>query len=149
MTEQYNTCTIVLRTSRFQDCLRTLMFWKCGSCQLWPMQHSEVKPTLHTKSLQNVLLLYRKESVTSTLFERYIKTWCEMLVLLVYLKQWDITVLIFCVFQAQSSFSWDWGPSFPTLGIWKGVRLQSFNTLRLLSFTANPKHGTLSRTLFC
>uniref|UniRef100_A0A8C1XD14 Beta-mannosidase n=1 Tax=Cyprinus carpio TaxID=7962 RepID=A0A8C1XD14_CYPCA len=23
--------------------------------------------------------------------------------------------------KAQSSFSWDWGPSFPTLGIWKGT----------------------------
>ncbi|KAB5581887.1 hypothetical protein PHYPO_G00180740 [Pangasianodon hypophthalmus] len=45
--------------------------------------------------------------------------------------------------KAQSSFSWDWGPSFPTLGIWKGVRLQSFNTLRLLSFIANPKYDSV------
>nr|XP_055026056.1 beta-mannosidase [Misgurnus anguillicaudatus] len=40
--------------------------------------------------------------------------------------------------KAQSSFSWDWGPSFPTLGIWKDVRLDIFNTLRLLSFTTSP-----------
>lgn len=45
-------------------------------------------------------------------------------------------------FEAQSSFSWDWGPSFPTLGIWKGVQLEVFNTLRVLSFTTVPKYGT-------
>lgn len=75
VTEQYIICTFILRTLRLQDYLKMLMFWKCGSCQPWPMQQSEVKPTLHTKSPQNVLLLYRKESVTLTLFERYIKTW--------------------------------------------------------------------------
>uniref|UniRef100_A0A673J3J8 Beta-mannosidase n=1 Tax=Sinocyclocheilus rhinocerous TaxID=307959 RepID=A0A673J3J8_9TELE len=41
--------------------------------------------------------------------------------------------------KAQSSFSWDWGPSFPTLGIWKGVRLEVFNTLRVLSYTTSPR----------
>ncbi|KAG7334223.1 hypothetical protein KOW79_002630 [Hemibagrus wyckioides] len=45
--------------------------------------------------------------------------------------------------KAQSSFSWDWGPSFPTLGIWKGVRLQSFDTLRLLSFITIPKYDSV------
>uniref|UniRef100_A0A9J8DJT6 beta-mannosidase n=1 Tax=Cyprinus carpio carpio TaxID=630221 RepID=A0A9J8DJT6_CYPCA len=44
--------------------------------------------------------------------------------------------------KAQSSFSWDWGPSFPTLGIWKGVRLEVFNTSRVLSYTTSPKYGT-------
>ncbi|XP_051772539.1 beta-mannosidase isoform X3 [Ctenopharyngodon idella] len=44
--------------------------------------------------------------------------------------------------KAQSSFSWDWGPSFPTLGIWKGVRLEVFNTLRVLSFTTVPKYDS-------
>ncbi|XP_051945755.1 beta-mannosidase [Xyrauchen texanus] len=44
--------------------------------------------------------------------------------------------------KAQSSFSWDWGPSFPTLGIWKEVRLDVFNTLRLLSFTTSPKYDS-------
>uniref|UniRef100_A0A3B1KAL9 Beta-mannosidase n=1 Tax=Astyanax mexicanus TaxID=7994 RepID=A0A3B1KAL9_ASTMX len=42
--------------------------------------------------------------------------------------------------KAQSSFSWDWGPSFPTLGIWKGVRLESFDTLRLLNVITSPKY---------
>lgn len=44
--------------------------------------------------------------------------------------------------KAQNSFSWDWGPSFPTLGIWKGVRLEIFNTLRLQSFATSPKYDT-------
>lgn len=44
--------------------------------------------------------------------------------------------------KAQSSFSWDWGPSFPTLGIWKGVQLEVFNTLRVLSFTTVPKYDS-------
>ncbi|XP_076830556.1 beta-mannosidase [Brachyhypopomus gauderio] len=45
--------------------------------------------------------------------------------------------------KAQSSFSWDWGPSFPTLGIWKDVYLESFNTLRLLNFITSPKFDSL------
>ncbi|XP_043111548.1 beta-mannosidase isoform X2 [Puntigrus tetrazona] len=44
--------------------------------------------------------------------------------------------------KAQSSFSWDWGPSFPTLGIWKGVRLEAFNTSRVLSYTTSPKYDS-------
>uniref|UniRef100_A0A673KY75 Beta-mannosidase n=1 Tax=Sinocyclocheilus rhinocerous TaxID=307959 RepID=A0A673KY75_9TELE len=44
--------------------------------------------------------------------------------------------------KAQSSFSWDWGPSFPTLGIWKGVRLEVFNTSRVLSYTTSPKYDS-------
>uniref|UniRef100_A0A665WM54 Beta-mannosidase n=1 Tax=Echeneis naucrates TaxID=173247 RepID=A0A665WM54_ECHNA len=32
----------------------------------------------------------------------------------------------------QSSFSWDWGPSFPTMGLWKGVRLEAFDILFLV-----------------
>uniref|UniRef100_A0A3B4XJL7 Beta-mannosidase n=1 Tax=Seriola lalandi dorsalis TaxID=1841481 RepID=A0A3B4XJL7_SERLL len=31
--------------------------------------------------------------------------------------------------KEQSSFSWDWGPSFPTTGLWKGVRLEAFDVL--------------------
>lgn len=27
----------------------------------------------------------------------------------------------------QASFSWDWGPSFPSMGIWKPVYLQAFD----------------------
>ncbi|RXN06765.1 beta-mannosidase isoform X1 [Labeo rohita] len=44
--------------------------------------------------------------------------------------------------KAQSSFSWDWGPSFPTLGIWKEVRLEVFDTLRVLSYTTSPKYDS-------
>ncbi|XP_067335844.1 beta-mannosidase isoform X1 [Channa argus] len=34
--------------------------------------------------------------------------------------------------KEQSSFSWDWGPSFPTVGLWKEVRLEAFDVLHLI-----------------
>ncbi|XP_037098092.1 beta-mannosidase [Syngnathus acus] len=40
--------------------------------------------------------------------------------------------------KAQSSFSWDWGPSFPGAGLWKGVRLEAFDLLRLVHLAALP-----------
>ncbi|XP_057716107.1 beta-mannosidase isoform X3 [Corythoichthys intestinalis] len=40
--------------------------------------------------------------------------------------------------KAQSSFSWDWGPSFPGAGLWKGVRLEAFDLLRLDRFATFP-----------
>ncbi|XP_071974794.1 beta-mannosidase isoform X3 [Engystomops pustulosus] len=33
--------------------------------------------------------------------------------------------------KAQCSFSWDWGPSFPTQGIWKDIRIEAFNLINL------------------
>ncbi|XP_061699521.1 beta-mannosidase isoform X2 [Syngnathoides biaculeatus] len=42
--------------------------------------------------------------------------------------------------KAQSSFSWDWGPSFPGAGLWKGVRLEAFDLLRLVQFAALPRY---------
>ncbi|KAL2099255.1 hypothetical protein ACEWY4_005735 [Coilia grayii] len=36
--------------------------------------------------------------------------------------------------KAQCSFSWDWGPSFPTQGL-RAVELQAFNFIRLQSYT--------------
>uniref|UniRef100_A0A8C0TJN7 beta-mannosidase n=1 Tax=Canis lupus familiaris TaxID=9615 RepID=A0A8C0TJN7_CANLF len=38
----------------------------------------------------------------------------------------------------QSSFSWDWGPSFPTQGIWKDVRIEAYNICHLNYFTFSP-----------
>ncbi|XP_062378583.1 beta-mannosidase [Sardina pilchardus] len=38
--------------------------------------------------------------------------------------------------KAQCSFSWDWGPSFPTQGL-RGVELQAFNFIRLQSSVAS------------
>ncbi|TKS87262.1 Beta-mannosidase [Collichthys lucidus] len=32
--------------------------------------------------------------------------------------------------KEQSSFSWDWGPSFPTMGLWR-VRVEAFDVLQL------------------
>lgn len=42
--------------------------------------------------------------------------------------------------KAQSSFSWDWGPSFPTQGIWKDVRIEAFNIYNLLYFSVTPHY---------
>nr|KAF6431819.1 mannosidase beta [Rousettus aegyptiacus] len=38
----------------------------------------------------------------------------------------------------QCSFSWDWGPSFPTQGIWKDVRIEAYNICHLNFFTFSP-----------
>uniref|UniRef100_A0A3Q2PBK5 Beta-mannosidase n=1 Tax=Fundulus heteroclitus TaxID=8078 RepID=A0A3Q2PBK5_FUNHE len=40
--------------------------------------------------------------------------------------------------KEQSSFSWDWGPSFPTVGLWKGVRLEAFDVLQLIQLSSLP-----------
>ncbi|KAF6372077.1 mannosidase beta [Rhinolophus ferrumequinum] len=38
----------------------------------------------------------------------------------------------------QCSFSWDWGPAFPTQGIWKDVRIEAYNICYLNYFTFSP-----------
>ncbi|XP_030046616.1 beta-mannosidase [Microcaecilia unicolor] len=47
--------------------------------------------------------------------------------------------------KEQCSFSWDWGPSFPTQGIWKDIRIEAYDVLHLdyLSFT--PKYVASTR----
>ncbi|XP_041809505.1 beta-mannosidase-like [Chelmon rostratus] len=42
--------------------------------------------------------------------------------------------------KEQRSFSWDWGPSFPTMGLWKGVRLEAFDVLQLIQVSSVPLH---------
>ncbi|XP_053259923.1 beta-mannosidase isoform X3 [Podarcis raffonei] len=42
--------------------------------------------------------------------------------------------------KEQCSFSWDWGPSFPTQGIWKDVRIEAYNLCRLLYFSVTPQY---------
>ncbi|XP_047466185.1 beta-mannosidase [Mugil cephalus] len=44
--------------------------------------------------------------------------------------------------KEQSSFSWDWGPSFPTMGLWKGVRLEAFDTVHLLQVSSVPLYDS-------
>lgn len=41
--------------------------------------------------------------------------------------------------KMQSSFSWDWGPSFPTQGIWKPLEIVGFDTLLIRDVTVFPK----------
>jgi len=48
----------------------------------------------------------------------------------------------FVWFQEQSSFSWDWGPSFPTTGLWQGVRLEAYDALRLVHLSTVPVYST-------
>jgi beta-mannosidase len=36
--------------------------------------------------------------------------------------------------KAQYHYGWDWGPRFVTLGIWKPVRIESWNTVRVEDF---------------
>ncbi|XP_075400096.1 beta-mannosidase [Tenrec ecaudatus] len=40
--------------------------------------------------------------------------------------------------KEQCSFSWDWGPSFPTQGIWNDVRIEAYNICHLNYFTFSP-----------
>ncbi|XP_077671208.1 beta-mannosidase isoform X2 [Eretmochelys imbricata] len=42
--------------------------------------------------------------------------------------------------KEQCSFSWDWGPSFPTQGIWKDVRIEAYNLCHLIYFTLTPSY---------
>ncbi|MBN3303786.1 MANBA mannosidase, partial [Amia calva] len=40
--------------------------------------------------------------------------------------------------KAQSSFSWDWGPSFPTQGIWRDLRVEAYDVCRLVYLSTTP-----------
>uniref|UniRef100_A0A8B9TT03 Beta-mannosidase n=1 Tax=Anas platyrhynchos TaxID=8839 RepID=A0A8B9TT03_ANAPL len=40
--------------------------------------------------------------------------------------------------KEQCSFGWDWGPSFPTQGIWKDVRIEAYNYYHLIYFSLTP-----------
>lgn len=41
--------------------------------------------------------------------------------------------------KMQSSFSWDWGPAFPTQGIWQPITLEAFNEITLRSITVDTQ----------
>lgn len=40
--------------------------------------------------------------------------------------------------KEQCSFSWDWGPSFPTQGIWRDIRIEAYNICSLTYLTVTP-----------
>uniref|UniRef100_A0A8C6SKE6 Beta-mannosidase n=1 Tax=Neogobius melanostomus TaxID=47308 RepID=A0A8C6SKE6_9GOBI len=48
---------------------------------------------------------------------------------------------VWCSLQEQCSFSWDWGPSFPTMGLWKGVRLEAFDLFQIIQVSAVPLYS--------
>ena len=41
--------------------------------------------------------------------------------------------------KAQYSFGWDWGPSFPTSGIWRGVYIEEWSDVKIESLVFNTK----------
>jgi len=42
--------------------------------------------------------------------------------------------------KAQCQFSWDWAPHLPALGIWKSVRLESFDPGRIMETAVRPRN---------
>src|SRR6185436_21194788 len=42
--------------------------------------------------------------------------------------------------KAAYQYGWDWGPSFPTCGIWKNVQLIAYDDLRLQSARVTQKN---------
>ncbi|MEJ1270796.1 mannosidase beta A lysosomal [Cricetulus griseus] len=47
--------------------------------------------------------------------------------------------------KEQCSFSWDWGPSFPSQGIWKDVRIEAYNISHLNYLTFLPVYDNTSQ----
>ena len=43
--------------------------------------------------------------------------------------------------KEQCSFGWDWGPRFPTSGVWLPIRLESWDTNRIESVRVVQTHG--------
>ncbi|CAH2094683.1 unnamed protein product [Euphydryas editha] len=41
--------------------------------------------------------------------------------------------------KMQASFSWDWGPAFPSVGIWRSARLEFFNGAVIRSITTHTE----------
>ncbi|XP_038167882.1 beta-mannosidase isoform X1 [Arvicola amphibius] len=46
--------------------------------------------------------------------------------------------------KEQCSFSWDWGPAFPSQGIWKDVRIEAYNVSHLDYLTFLPIYDNTS-----
>lgn len=42
--------------------------------------------------------------------------------------------------KAQCQFSWDWAPHLPALGIWRSVRLESFDSGRIMDVAVRPRN---------
>ncbi|MCK5454892.1 MAG: hypothetical protein KAJ16_11045, partial [Calditrichia bacterium] len=51
--------------------------------------------------------------------------------------------------KAQYSFGWDWGPSFPTMGIWKPIYLYQSNDVRIrdVRFHTSVIHNNSARVM--
>lgn len=51
--------------------------------------------------------------------------------------------------KMQASFAWDWGPAFPSMGLWKGVHLESYDeaVLRDVVFSSRPTGAAWKSTV--
>ncbi|OWR54386.1 Beta-mannosidase [Danaus plexippus plexippus] len=49
--------------------------------------------------------------------------------------------------KMQASFGWDWGPAFPSVGIWRPIYLECFKAAIITSLTAQTKKDAHSWTL--
>ncbi len=49
--------------------------------------------------------------------------------------------------KEQCSFGWDWGPRFPTCGIWKEIRLEMWTGNRIVDFCVEQHHAEGKVTL--
>ncbi|XP_040822704.1 beta-mannosidase [Ochotona curzoniae] len=47
--------------------------------------------------------------------------------------------------KEQCSFSWDWGPAFPTQGIWRDVRVEAYDVCHLRYVTFSPVYDNSAR----
>lgn len=45
--------------------------------------------------------------------------------------------------KMQASFAWDWGPAFPSMGLWKSAHIEAYDAavLRDVGFAAHPEAG--------
>ncbi|XP_055330943.1 beta-mannosidase-like [Paramacrobiotus metropolitanus] len=48
--------------------------------------------------------------------------------------------------KAQSTFAWDWGPAFPTVGIWRNISIVAFNTALIEGVTVNTSFESTNNT---
>lgn len=58
-----------------------------------------------------------------------------------FLSNQNVPLFLPLKLQEQCSFSWDWGPAFPSQGIWKDVRIEAYNISQLDYLTFLPIYG--------
>lgn len=127
------------------------MCWRLDSCLRFFMHFRDIKLILRTEFLLSVLQMSRRGNVTSISSEKWVsnlnlkhfpvqKNVCSAFDFLAINYKYKIKWTL-CFVKEQRSFSWDWGPSFPTMGLWKEVRLVPFDVLHLIQLSSVPLYG--------